>query len=155
REFLFLVGAEQPGVLVGADQIVIPCQEVGAVGQQLDRLMLPQRPIGRVGVGIEFARHFFDVEIRRQLSRIRIHAAILFGGDRYAVFALSQNASASTVPPRMVPPRNTVSPTDWKSKCMPAPTRLLKPRPPGRRIYLRFCSASMSVRCPTCRMPGI
>src|SRR6267143_1795793 len=35
----------------------------------------------------------------------------------------------------------------WKSKCTPAPMPLRKMRPPGRRIYLRFCSASMSGRC--------
>src|SRR5450759_4222317 len=66
--------------------------------------MLPQCTIGRVGVGIECRRQCLDVEIGRQLSRIRIHAAILFGGDRYAVFALSETAAASTVPHR-----NTVS----------------------------------------------
>src|SRR5713101_2690925 len=61
--------------------------------------MLPQGTIGRVGVGIEFARQLLDVEIGRQLSRIRIHAAILTGRDRYAVFALSKNAVGSIVPP--------------------------------------------------------
>ena len=33
----------------------------------------------------------------------------------------------------------------------------LRPKPLllGRRIFSRFCSASTSVRCLTCRMPGI
>ena len=41
--------------------------------------MLPQCTIGRIGIGIEFRRQFLDVEIGRQLSRVRVHAVILFG----------------------------------------------------------------------------
>ena len=42
----------------------------------------PQRTIGRIGIGIEFARQFLDIETRRQFSRICNHAALLFGGNR-------------------------------------------------------------------------
>ena len=52
RKLLLLVGTEDLRVLVGGDQIVIAGQEVGTVGQSLDRLMLPQCPINRVGVCI-------------------------------------------------------------------------------------------------------
>src|SRR5580704_4029320 len=100
RELLLLVGTENFRVLVGADQIVISRQKIRAVGQQLDRRMLPQCTIGWVGIGIEFARQFLEIETGRQLSRIRIHAVILFGGNRYAVFALSESAALSTVAPQ-------------------------------------------------------
>ena len=55
RKLLFLVGGEFPGVLVGGDEVVIAGQEPGAAAQPLDRFVFPQRTIGRVGVGIEFA----------------------------------------------------------------------------------------------------
>src|ERR1700751_3420990 len=115
--------------------------------------MLPQCTIGRVGIGIEFARQFLEVEIGRQLSRVRIHAVILFGEDRYAVFALSESAAISTVPPQC----NFADPLD--RRCTPVLMLLPKPRQkllrPGRRIFSRFYSASMSARCLMCRMPGI
>src|ERR1700730_10210078 len=98
QKLLFLVGTEKPGVLVGADQIVIAGQKAGTVGQALDRLVLPQCTISRVAVGIELRGQFLDVETCRHLSRVRIHAPILFGGDRYAVFALPETAAPSTVP---------------------------------------------------------
>src|SRR3954449_10902765 len=60
--------------------------------------MLPQCTIGWIGIGIELRLEFFDIETCRQLSRVRIHAAILFEGDGYAVFALSETRFASTVP---------------------------------------------------------
>src|SRR5260370_12299761 len=78
--------------------MVVARQEVGAVSHWLERFVLPQCTIGRVGVGIEFGRQVLEVETFRQLSRVRIDAAILLRGDRYAVFALSQNRAASTVP---------------------------------------------------------
>src|SRR5206468_448426 len=53
--------------------------------------MLPQCTVRRVGIGVEFAGQFLEVETRRQLSRVRNHAAILFGADRYAVFAPIRN----------------------------------------------------------------
>ena len=56
----------------------------------LDRLVLPQCTIDRIGVGREFRRQLLQVETGRQLSRVCIHAAILFGGGRHAVFAVSK-----------------------------------------------------------------
>ena len=111
RELLFLVGGENPGVLVGADQIVVAGEEIRAVCQQLDRLVLPQCTIGRIGIGIEIRRQLLDVETCRQLSRVRIHAVILFEGDGYAVFAVSETGTAVTVPRR-----NTVSPNRLEEK---------------------------------------
>src|SRR5260370_2446611 len=115
--------------------------------------MLPQCPIGRVGIGIEFARQFLEVETGRQLSRVRIHAVILFGEDRYAVFALSESVALSTVPPQC----NLADSLDIR--CTPVLMLLPKPRQkllrPGRRTFLRFYSASLSARRLTCRMPGI
>src|SRR2546423_1659580 len=99
REFLFLVGRENPGVLVGGDQIVIAREEIRTVREQLDRLVLPQCTIGRIGVGIEFRRQLLDVESGRQLSRVRIHAVILFEGDGYAGFAISESRTEVTVAP--------------------------------------------------------
>ena len=81
RKLLLLVGREHLCVLVGGDQIVIAGQEIGAVRQPLDRLVLPQRTIGRVGVGIEFRRQFLEVETVRQLPRIR--STFGFSGSSY------------------------------------------------------------------------
>ena len=100
REFASLVGGEKFCAFVDADQVVVAGQKIAAVRQTLDRRMLPQCTIGRVGIGIELRRQFFDVEIFRQISRARIHAAILFRSDRYAVFAVSHATNPATVPLR-------------------------------------------------------
>src|SRR5712672_3666541 len=86
-------------------------QEIRTVRHALDRLVLPQCTIGRVGVGIKFRRQFFDVEIFRQISRACVHAAILFRSDRYAVFTVSHATNPATVPPR-----NTASLTRLEMK---------------------------------------
>src|SRR3981081_4887704 len=80
RKLLLLVGAEGFCALVGADQIVIAGQKVGAVGHELDRLMLPQCTISRVGVGIELRRQFLEGETCPQTSSGSIHPAMLLGG---------------------------------------------------------------------------
>src|SRR5215210_1911523 len=111
--------------------------------------MLPQCTIGRIRVGIEFRRQLLDVETCRQLSRVLIHAAILSGGNRYAVFALSQTVAGSTVLRRPIVSPNQVE-MKMHARTEAAPKRGPEILAPGPRRYSTPCSASTSVRCPTC-----
>jgi L,D-transpeptidase ErfK/SrfK len=47
------------------------------------------------------------------------------------------------------------APSSREQAANDAPPRPPRLRPPGRRRYLRYCSASTYVRCPMCRMPAI
>src|SRR6185312_10637130 len=73
RELLLLVGGKGARVLVGGDQIIVARQEIRAVRHPLDRIVLPQRAIGRVGVFVKFGRQLLEIEARRQLSCVSIH----------------------------------------------------------------------------------
>jgi len=76
QELAFLVGGERLGILVGGDEVVIARQEIAAARHPLDRLVLPQCTIGRVGVDIELGRQPLQVEFGRQFAHIRAHAVI-------------------------------------------------------------------------------